>query len=551
MDFINRSYEQLSELFRSMTPGGRITAALLLVVVVVSVAYLFNVKADGPDFLLLGGQSFTTEETNAMQAAFGKADLSDFEINGGQISIPKSQQAAYLAALADGDALPLNFGDYLTKALEKSSIMGSSSDRQRAFGVAQLQHYSAIIRALPYVKTAAVAYEKKRRSTFSRQPKTNATATVTPQGTRQLTGENVVAIRSIVAGGFGLQPGDVIVVDTNGRTHAATKEGGIAAGADSPYFMAKATHEQNFTDKIYAALDYIPGVRVAVNVELDRTTKSISDQLVIKGDEAIVLTSRTDKRSNTTTQNKGGRVGLAAQSGANKSASLGGGGGGGPESVQKDELKEDSKTAPYEKIHTETAALTPTTVKVAVTVPTSYLEQVFREQQEPPAEGEELAKPTEQQLLDIEGKVAKNVTDQIPFTIPIPQGLTGDDVVKVAFVQTVTLPEVEGPPITETATSWVAMNWGTLGMFGFAGFGLIMLRSMLNSTPAVAALASGAQMASGTATNDDEAEAESHERQLQRRIPSGPNLAEELAEIVKEDSEAAANVLRGWITSGT
>ena len=40
MDFLNKAIAQLSELFRSMTPGARITAGLLLAVVVISVAVI-------------------------------------------------------------------------------------------------------------------------------------------------------------------------------------------------------------------------------------------------------------------------------------------------------------------------------------------------------------------------------------------------------------------------------------------------------------------------------------------------------------------------------
>ena len=42
MDFLNKAFAQLSDLFRSMTPAARITAGLLLAVVVVSLVYLFR-----------------------------------------------------------------------------------------------------------------------------------------------------------------------------------------------------------------------------------------------------------------------------------------------------------------------------------------------------------------------------------------------------------------------------------------------------------------------------------------------------------------------------
>ncbi|MCA9100759.1 MAG: hypothetical protein KDA63_06410, partial [Planctomycetales bacterium] len=294
MDFINRSFEQLSELFRSMTPGGRITAGLLLAVVVVSIAFLMNTKVDGPDEYLLGGQSFSTEEISAMQVAFGKSGLSSFEVVGGQVRIPKSQQASYLAALADGDALPRNFGEYVTRALENSSMMTTSSDRQQLVHFAKIQDYSATIRKLPFVKGATIAYDPKRHSGFRRQPPTKATATVTPRGAGQLDDQQVLAIRSIVAGGFGLEPHDVIVVDTNGRIHNATRAGDVAAGVDNPYLKTQVAHENSFRDKIYEALDYIPGVHVTVNVKLDPTTRNVSEQVAMDPDSTIVLNSRSE-----------------------------------------------------------------------------------------------------------------------------------------------------------------------------------------------------------------------------------------------------------------
>ena len=53
MDFVNKAYAQLSELFRSMTPGTRIAAALLLGVIVVSLVYLFQYQGTSGDEYLL------------------------------------------------------------------------------------------------------------------------------------------------------------------------------------------------------------------------------------------------------------------------------------------------------------------------------------------------------------------------------------------------------------------------------------------------------------------------------------------------------------------
>src|SRR5215469_10012762 len=100
MDFLNKSFAQIAELFRSMTPGARITAGLLLAVVVVSAGYLFTHQVTGGDAYLLDGQHFSTSELESMQAAFGKAGLGSFEVDAGRLRVPRGMKAKYMAALA-------------------------------------------------------------------------------------------------------------------------------------------------------------------------------------------------------------------------------------------------------------------------------------------------------------------------------------------------------------------------------------------------------------------------------------------------------------------
>ena len=101
MDFVNKAIAQLSDLFRSMTPAARITAGMLLVVIVVSVTYLFNHQFSSGDAYLFGGEAVSASEIPAMQAAFGKVGLNDAEFDGNRIRVPRGKQAAYVAALAE------------------------------------------------------------------------------------------------------------------------------------------------------------------------------------------------------------------------------------------------------------------------------------------------------------------------------------------------------------------------------------------------------------------------------------------------------------------
>ena len=55
MDFLNKTLSQVTELFKSMTPGARMTSGmLLLVMIVISLIYLFAIQGSTANMYLFG-----------------------------------------------------------------------------------------------------------------------------------------------------------------------------------------------------------------------------------------------------------------------------------------------------------------------------------------------------------------------------------------------------------------------------------------------------------------------------------------------------------------
>ncbi len=163
MDFLNKAFAQFNDLFRSMTPGGRITTGLLLVVAVVSVGYLFQSQVGGGDDYLFGDESISTATLEKMAEAFGKAGLNDFTMEGGRVKVPHSQRAAYLAALADTKALPPNFGDKFKRRRRgrqpRSSLPSSVTNTPIR---AKDEELSDVIRCLKGIERASVLIDQRR-----------------------------------------------------------------------------------------------------------------------------------------------------------------------------------------------------------------------------------------------------------------------------------------------------------------------------------------------------------------------------------------------------
>jgi flagellar M-ring protein FliF len=109
--------------------------------------------------------------------------------------------------------------------------------------------------------------------------------------------------------------------------------------------------------------------------------------------------------------------------------------------------------------------------------------------------------------------------------------------------------------------AWTSRYWNTLAMLGVAMFSLMVLRSVVKSAPAAASTnATGGialaampeeptQHAGGqhAAAEQTPAAATSDDRP-RLRLKKGSNVKDDLVEIVREDPDAAADILRSWIS---
>ena len=565
MDFVTKSLAQLSELFRSMTVGARITAGLLLVLVVVSVTYLFRYQTYGGGVYLMNGETFTQSQINTMEAAFSQANLNGWENDGNRIRVPRSQKAAFMAALAEKGALPRNFLEILEKSVSQTNIWDDRQTREARLKVAKQQELSAIIGAMRGIQVAAVLWDSEKASSGAsilKQVINTASVSVKPLGSTELTGNLVSAIRNLVSSSIaGLKPDNVVVTDLNtGRAYRGDGENGGDPGSGDPYTTRKQWHEQQYTTKILQALSYVPRVSVVASVELDK--EKHHKQMKVVHDPKTVPMQVIDKSRARSHDGAapGGRAGFTANQ---------------PQAIQPvtstkgpHEEEDESERTEYNAISSETlerdrVGLTPTRVTVSVQVPSSYFLKVWQERN--PVQPGTPAKPPAAADLELvrTQEVAKIEKCIAPLLPPLENlNPTTPDTTKLVTVtefQDITPETIPLPDMKDNVLQWLQQHWTTLGMVLLGAISLSMLRSMARSgpasaetparpTPAAAAAAATAAAAAAVA----EAEAESiAERRLRRLSGGGPSLRDELSEIVKEDPDAAANILKLWIGNAT
>lgn len=551
MDFINKAFAQLRELFLSMPLSSRVIAALLLAVLVVSLGYLFTGQVGGPQMYLLGGEAFSTSQLNSMEAAFAQEGLGAYEIVGGRVRVPHGKQNEYIAALAKHKALPENFGEIINRALDQGSPFEPRDRREQRIKNARQMLLSQIVASLSGVERATVMYDSQTRGGLSKEQVYTAAVVVKPEGNRPLDMELANSIRLLVTASVaGLKPENVAVTDaTTGQTTFG-ESSHYGAALNDPYFARKRLYEEELKGAILQALTMIPGVTVTPYVELDPEQVRQEQQIKHEPKAVEVQSSETTVTKTRETAPPGGRPGIAAQQGSNTPLRLAAGGGAATTEQEEQSERNSVSMVSSSVVTSEKLGLIPKRISVAITVPSSYFQKIWLEQN-PPQAGEEAKKPTAADLDAIRTGAIKNIKQLVATVLPRPEGVTDlTELVTVTDFPDLPVPPIPAPGMATQVTTWLMENWRTLGLLALLAFSMVMLRSMVKAAPAAPVVL--AQTPQGTPAGEEAAETEggtTRQRRLQRFQTTGASLRDELTELVSEDPESAANILRNWIGS--
>ncbi len=554
MDFLNNAIKQISDLFRTMTPGARVTAGLLLAVVVVSVGYLFQQGTSGPDAYLFGGEYLPESQLNQIQGAIAQAGLTGAEREGNRIRVPAGQQATYLAAVVDAGALPPNFNTILEDALDKGGPLESRQAIQERLKIAKQQTLSEIIRAMPWVQDAVVLYDSQPPRRLSDEGRATGSVSVRPILGETVNGQRTKSLQNLVAAAVaGMHPGDVVVTNLgDGGVYGSDSSGVDAQSFDDPYYQTRVAYEQYKRQSILNALKDFPGVRVEVNAEIDDTVRKTTQ--TSKPDPQTAVQSEVTKteKSVQSANDGGGQPGPSAQ-GPNRQGTN-------PALARRQQNETSSDTSEmqavvgYEGETIETAGFTPKEVWATVTIPRSYVESVWK-QRTPDATGT----PTDDDLRLVEEKIVTNVESIVEPLLPrLTKGENTYKQVRVVVVDSLPAPEFEPPSMASTAMAWTGRYWSTLAMVGVAMFSLMVLRSVVRGSAPGDGGAAAATAATPVAHAETTKSSPTHVEPViddaddsdrpRLRLKKGVTLKDELVEIVREDPDAAAAILRTWIS---
>ncbi len=551
MDFLNQAQVQVKELLGSMTPAARITTFLLLGVIAVSIGYLFQHHSASPDAFLFNGEYLPARDVDRAEAAIAQARLTGYQRVGNRIKVPSAAKAEYLAAVADAGALPPNFHSLLENALE----LGPFTDRvtrQERLKAAREQQLSMIVRSMDGIEEAQVIYDIREPVGLSRVGQATASVNVRPSPGEPLDPRQAKMIKKAVAGAIaGLDLSHVTVTDlSDGSTYGG---GGVSSASfENEYYQQRITYERLMKTNIEDLLHNVPGLRVQVAADLDDTIERTTRTVKPDGDAATIRQTEATDNSETSEIAPSGRPGPTANGPAGNFVRED------AETIVKNKNEKSNSVSEFlngqKDEFLRTAALVPTEVRVAISIPNNYLVDVWRERERKQGNDPTENYPDGTARDLIRDEIEKQVKTIVAPLLPKELARNERAGVEVQFFESLQPTEIEGPSLVMQALAWASKNFNTLAMVVVALFSLTMLRSLVKSIPEVeptpalggAALEVDADSSATPPTNEEETPGEQRPR---LRLKKGDSLKDDLTEIVQEDPDAAAAILRSWISN--
>lgn len=541
MDLINKTWEQLKDIFLSLTPGTRVTTVLLLIVIVVSLGYLFTYSGSGSSTYLMNGAYFSPTDLPAMEAAFAAKGLNDYRIEGTRIRVPLGKQDKYVAALAEGNALPYNYLDILEKTINESSAFESRYKLEERTKIALQKELSRVISQMAGVQNAVVMFSRINQGGLRRETVTTASVAIKPIGGQELSEQVVRSIRYYVAKSIGgIKPEEVVVTNMDTGANYYVNNDEPLQAAEGTYAL-KRSWETYFAEKVRTALGYVPGVLVSCNVELDPTKYQRQEQVKIDP-KAVALDVTETTKTRQSTGDSGGRVGYVAQ--GNTPRSLNSSAAASPNETEEETQRAEKNTVGQTVIQQETAGLLPKRVTVSVAIPTSYFRRIWEQSQ--PAQANNPQGPTPQDLDKIRNEELTKIRNHVLALLPVVENVQDPaQLVTVTDFVDMPLPAPETITFMEQSFEFLRYYWPTLGLMGLVAFSLIVLKSALRAPPVGSAAA--AITTAATDVTSEPREETKPEKKKWRASENAKSLRDEVAELVAEDPETAANILKTWI----
>jgi flagellar M-ring protein FliF len=536
MEFAKRYWTQISAQMQGVSLGTKALIASLVVILLLVVS-LMMLWAGDEQMQELGLSGSNPAEALARLKGAGI----DAKVEGGMILVPTDTLTRAFLILSNGDLLGESPASALDRMFESSSPWETDGSRKQRSNNARNRFLSGVIANISGVKSADVMVDPGQDGIGKRHVPASAMVNI-KTATGSVDADMADAVAALVSGAVArLDIANVTIVDAGTGRRVAVSDPSNMLPSDA--LEIKRDIEKRKRQDIEDILDYIPGVRVGVNVLMD--TVASQHELVTNYDSKDPIRREMTEETSSRNISNGGEPGPRSNTGL----SINGSGGAGNEQTSNITETEfyESKPVVLQQETTRTGHQVKQ-INVAVNVPRSFFVGLYK-RQNPDAQDEPddaaLAPLIAPQLAKIEEKV------QV-ITLADVQGTVKADMVPDA-------PALMAGGGGSTISMMLGGGWA--GVAGMSLLGLVSLGLMLGmvrkatrpeSLPSIEELAG----VPPSLPSDEEliGEAEESEATMQgveldEDDLKARRIAEQISDLVRADPAEASRLLGKWVTT--
>ena len=570
--YIAQNYAKLKDLYLSMTLGNRIVAALLAATLFISLGYLIVGSIKPADFgsktvYIYNGYRFDQFQQRAADSSLAKKNLREHQWVGDRLQVPRDKLHLYVAALAEDDVVAPTSTPRQDTADNFSPFHHAKIMDTRMIAASE-RSTAAAIKMLPGIADAWVMSYKRpewERNVWARKNVISVSVTLDAIEKKPLPDETIAAVGRIVAPAFGITNlKEIAIVDArNTRSYnGAAEELGSAQGE---YLRHVAKAEERFKDTIYKQLSHIDGIEVHAAVTL--TTHRELRTFEVEHDRPTPLTiHEMDYHFMREGHNRFFRPGHVAQWGVPLIDPTGNVG----PTDKTDEKKREFETThalPGREINSETLPYIPQLVTVSIRIPNDYVLSMWREDNMRFG-GDPDAIPTPEELRAKADEIEmsnKRLVSQLLVNYRESRRQDPMELVTIEFYNRL-LPTEPDLTAWERFLLFLKDNWQNLGLMSlvFCGLAVLWLISKPQKPEPIVIYegletpleALDARLEEKWRREDEarrlaeEAEAEARREEFENslgELGSLRSLRDEIAELIRNNPEAAAAIIKQWI----
>jgi len=412
MDRIRQVIAYINAQLGGLNASQRLAIGLCAALIAVSLLWLMQWSTT-PELVPLLNHEFSYAELDGAEEAL-RANGLQFEARGTRIFVRSSDRHNALRLMYSAGALPDGSLFDMETVVSDQNPFQAPEAREFAQNYARGNELAKIIASSPHVSTCSVMINPKtKRRLGGHTDVPTASVTVNLRRGVEMSADMVESFAKMVSGAVaGLKPHNVSIIDA--RTLRSYNVPGEGDAVTFSYLRIIKQRESHLRDKILGKLADIPGVQVAVTVDLD-TSKRVTQKIQ---HDAPQPKSEKSKISETSTSRRPAGPGSVANLGQAITA------GGSTDSDTNEETVVENYQPQVSQTETiEQMPFARKRVSAAVGIPRSFIAGIYQARfpdRDPPADDEpEFVKIRDDQVSRVKTSVERIVMADDPNDVQV------------------------------------------------------------------------------------------------------------------------------------